>query len=497
MSKIKTRKIEEITIRFGLLVCIFFVICIFVTIVSTQQAEALSAYEDLFERQYGYSTDCAACHIRGGGSQSTTFGRDFQKAGASLETFQRIAQDDSDGDGFSNLVEIKSRSNPGDSQSTPKNPGDWLSGVEQEEPAGEFSLDTESPQEEKASKGKGLSLGPITNINFGGLLDLRYMIADTDAGNVVIHVNELVISANVTDNISLLVEQLLPTSELISLVGDDHGFAAAIISNIPLLPVGTALKIGRYRFKYGVDARLDAPANPMYPLVRKNLGFISDLGIEISGFFGPVSYYASVLNGPDHLETPLNNAEDEREAEEDMNQAPGIIIVPIRNNSKPVAIRLSTELPGSFELGLSYFEGNSWPYMNGMHAVGAHTPGGVIDRSRLLFKRRYTADMSYRLWKLDLLGEANLGKDHVDNTRLDIHGYYGRVDYNVLPRKLILSGQYDFWDDGLKTGDEHTFSGCVTYYISNQVFIRGVYAYQKLKDNPRPNIATVQLYLPY
>ena len=61
----------------------------------------------------------------------------------------------------------------------------------------------------------------------------------------MIHVNELVVSANVTDNISLLLEQLLPTSELISLVGDDHGFATALVSNLPYLPAGTALKIGR------------------------------------------------------------------------------------------------------------------------------------------------------------------------------------------------------------------------------------------------------------
>ena len=100
-----------------------------------------------------------------------------------------------------------------------------------------------------------MNLGPISNINFGGLLDLRYIASsDNKAGNLVIHVNELVVSANVTDNISLLLEQLLPTSELISLVGDDHGFATALVSNLPYLPAGTALKIGRYRFKYGVDA---------------------------------------------------------------------------------------------------------------------------------------------------------------------------------------------------------------------------------------------------
>jgi len=447
------------------------------------RVQALPAYDRLFKQQYQYSTNCAACHMRGGGSQNTGYGRDFLGAGANLEAFDRIAKMDSDGDSFANLDEIQARSNPGDSRSTPDNPGEWLGAADQpaqeaqkspEPEKGTFDLD----QKEPAADTKGLSVGPITNINFGGLLDLRYIASDGDAPNLMIHVNELVVSANVTDNISLLLEHLLPTTKLTSLVEDDHGFANAIITNIPLLPVGTALKIGRYRFKYGVDARLDAPANPLYPLVRKNLGFISDLGIELSGFFGPVTYNASMLNGPDHLEVPS--------------------IVPIRNNSKPVAIRLAGELPGGLETGVSYFEGRSWPYMNGMHMEGAHAPGGVVDKSRLVFKRRLTADMAYRIWRLDILGEGNYGMDYADGMRATVQGYYGRIDFSLLPRRLVLSGQYDFWDDGLaETGDEHTLSGAVTYYMTSQVLIRAAYAYERLKGNPRPNTGTLQLYLPF
>ncbi|MEK7398895.1 MAG: hypothetical protein AAB116_18330, partial [Candidatus Poribacteria bacterium] len=368
---------------------------------------------------------------------------------------------------------------------------------------GKNQLDFDSPKTEKSSAGKGLSIGPVSNINFGGLLDLRYIASsDNKAGNLVIHVNEFVVSANVTDNISLLLEQLLPTSELVSLVGDDHGFAIALISNLPYLPVGTALKVGRYRFKYGVDARLDAPSNPLYPLVRRNLGFISDLGIELSGFLGPVSYYASMLNGPDHLEIPIvdtsADTSNDHESDNEMKGSLGTNIVPIDNSSKPIAIRLTTELPGSLELGFSYFEGFSWSYMNGLHVVGAHAPGGPVDKSSMLFKRRYAIDGSYRFWKFDLLGEANLGQDFMGEMRADIQGYYGRIDFNLLPRKLILSTQYDLWDDGLEdTGDEHTISGALTYYLNNQVFIRFAYAYQKLNNSPRPNIGTVQFYLPY
>ena len=143
--------------------------------------------------------------------------------------------------------------------------------------------------------------------------------------------------------------------------------------------------------------RIDAPSNPLYPLVRRNLGIISDLGIELSGFLGPVSYYASVLNGPDHLEIPIANASNDHESDNGMKRSLGTNIVPIDNSSKPIAIRLTTELPGSLELGLSYFEGFSWSYMNGLHVVGAHAPGGPVDKSSMLFKRRYTVDGAYRL----------------------------------------------------------------------------------------------------
>jgi hypothetical protein len=274
-----------------------------------------------------------------------------------------------------------------------------------------------------------------------------------------------------------------------SLVEDDHGFSNAIITNIPLLPVGTALKIGRYRFKYGVDARLDAAANPLYPLVRRNLGFISDLGIELSGFFGPVTYNASMLNGPDHLEVPIVTVSGD---------LMGTTIVPIANNSKPVSIRLAGALPGGLETGVSYFEGRSWPYVNGMHMEGAHAPGGAVDKSSLVFKRRVTADLAYRIWKLNILGEGNYGRDYADGRNATVQGYYGRIDYSLLPRRLVLTGQYDVWDDGLAmTGDEHTLSGEVTYYMTSQVFIRVAYAYEELKGSPRPNTGTLQLYLPF
>ena len=136
--------------------------------------------------------------------------------------------------------------------------------------------------------------------------------------------------------------------------------------------------------------------------------------------------------------------------------------------------------------------------MNGFHAMEIHAPGGIINRSRMVFKRRYTADASYNFWKFDLLGEVTFGQDYLGKSRADVRGYYGRVDFSLIPQKVLLSGQYDIWDDGrTQTEDEHTLSGALTYYLNNQAFVRAAYTYLKFKDNPNPNIGTIQLYLPY
>jgi len=362
----------------------------------------------------------------------------------------------------------------------------------------EGGLDLEAPQLETPPSEEGLQVGPISNINFGGLLDVRYVLPSTTAGSMVIHVNELVITANVTDNISLLLEQLLPTSDMESLVGDDHGFATALISGLPLLPTGTAIKIGRYRFKYGIDAQLDSPANPVYSLVRKNLGFISDKGIELSGFFGPVSYYISALNGPDHVEKSAYDKE---------GHPIGVIKDSISNNSKPIALRLSAEPLRSLKTGLSYFEGVSWQYVNrmetmgehaGMEAAGKHAFGGVVDRSAVIFKRRYTADASYRFWKLDFLGEYTRGQDFLGRRRANVTGYYFRTDFSLFPNKFTLLAQYDFWDDGRdKTLNEDALSFAATYYLKSQVFLRIAYLYNQLREKEMDNIVVTQLYFPY
>ncbi len=92
---------------------------------------ALPAYRRLWERKYKYKTSCALCHAKGGGSERTGYGHDFQRFGMTPGAFKAIENRDSDGDSFKNLDEILAKSNPGDSRSTPDDPTDWLKRIEE------------------------------------------------------------------------------------------------------------------------------------------------------------------------------------------------------------------------------------------------------------------------------------------------------------------------------------------------------------------------------
>lgn len=351
-------------------------------------------------------------------------------------------------------------------------------------------FDFESPElAAPLVKEEGLRVGPVSNINFGGLLDMRYIVPEGSAGGMVIHVDELVITANIGDNISLLAEQLLPTSVLESVVGDDHGFVYATIANLPGLPLGTALRVGRFRLKYGIDATIDAPANPVYPLVRKNLGFISDKALELAGFIGPIDYTIAVADGPDHIESTVYD---------DKGNPIGRINQEITNDSKPLVVRISGNVFSNFNLGLSHFRGESWQYINGMAGAGKHAFGGMVDRSTIIYKKRTTIDLAYRLWKLDLLAEYNQGEDFLAGKNPKVKGYYLRTDYAILPGQLGLLFQYDFWDDGRTgTNNEDSISMALTWYIIEQAFVRVAYTYNQLKNEDRKNTGVVQLYLPF
>ena len=92
-------------------------------------SHALPSFQRLWERKYGYKTSCMLCHSKGGGSQLSAYGEDFQRFGMNPKAFELIEKRDSDNDGFSNIVEIKAKSNPGDPRSTPEKPTEWLSQI--------------------------------------------------------------------------------------------------------------------------------------------------------------------------------------------------------------------------------------------------------------------------------------------------------------------------------------------------------------------------------
>lgn len=367
-----------------------------------------------------------------------------------------------------------------------------------------FDFDNPNLDKPQESKNKtDLSLGAFGGLNFGLLFDVRYMMAGNNAPGTLVHVNELNITGNIGDNISLLAEQLLPTSRLAGSedqIGDDHGFVYAIFSNVPLLPAGTAFKIGRFRFKWGIDAVLDAPTNPIYPLTRKNLGFVTDKGVELSGFFGDLDYTLGLADGPEHLEVVVNDS---------MGNEAGVVNKSVKNNSMPLIARLSTKFWSS-KLGVSYFDGKSWAYTNFMghmpnNSIRTRHAGGMADRSMLYDRQHGAIDYFVKWEKFDLALEYSKGTDRdlEMNKRYKTTGYFSRVDYTIKPQSLALQLQYDQYDDG-RPGimDEKSLSAGLQIYIHDQAFIRLGYMHNRLGLSSNDahgmvdNIGFTQFYLP-
>jgi len=94
---------------------------------SSSPAYALPAYLDQFNTQYGTAgtvlDTCRLCHSSAspGTTDLNPYGTAFRNSGHNFVTIEPL---DSDGDGFSNIVEINARSFPGDPSSTPTTPSD-------------------------------------------------------------------------------------------------------------------------------------------------------------------------------------------------------------------------------------------------------------------------------------------------------------------------------------------------------------------------------------
>ncbi|MBS1985397.1 MAG: hypothetical protein JST16_14625 [Bdellovibrionales bacterium] len=334
-----------------------------------------------------------------------------------------------------------------------------------------------------AKKDEGANLGPLSNINFGGALDMRLYLpkpgGPTDAhlgmGYFDIHVSELFLTTNIGDHISVLAEQLLVTSPMGNTIGQDHGFVYAIFSSIPGLPENMAIKVGRTRFKFGIDARLDSPANPLRSPVYQTLGTITDKGIELSGYTGFLEWSLGVANGVDSVDREVMS----------MNGEEAMVATDVRNGSKPVYARLSAEPVDGVSFGLSGFTGKTYPvYSHYGFAMHDMIFNGHTDNSRLIYKNRGAVDGKFKLSsRWDLSAEYAFGTDRDEGQSYSIRNYYTRLDYRIIPQKFTVQLQYNYFDDGRDISiiegrpykDSGVFGFGLTWYVTDQSWIRATY----------------------
>lgn len=364
-------------------------------------------------------------------------------------------------------------------------------------PEGDFEFDFSSPDLELGGGDDFAEEESSGGINFGGTLDSRFRAFDNgDVPGSTVHINELVLTTNIGENISFLGEWLLQSSDFVNNVGDDHGFAYAIFSNLPKLPKNSAIKVGRFRMKYGIDAVSDAPLNPLYTQIKKNIGFASDLGMEFEGYNDKLGleYTLAVMNGPDNVRTQVRNADGSAGAFQKESKT---------NNSLPVITRLSREFESlnGMRIGASYFDGRSWAFVNGLSLKqNARGPvginGGAVDGTQFVYKRHGSVDFSYQseLLRTNFTGEFTVGKDWMADATATVRGYYLRADKTLIPNKLDLQIQGDYWDDGRRaTNDGYNVGIGLKYKLTDVAFLRGTYAY----NNKYADDYVLQVYLPF
>ena len=501
-----------------------FLICvmvIFSTIIAGQSVYALPAFYKMFKSKYKWRSGCNVCHFsKKGGDSPNPYGRAFLHNGMNLSTFTRIEKTDSDKDGFSNIAELIARSYPGDPESTPKNVESSTEESESEEGLDfedddVFSFDAVDSTE--GSDGSDFLGGAFGNLVFGGALDIRRitrgqdLIPDRmnwDSGTTLIHVAEFVVTTSVGDHVSILGEQLLTTSPLGTQVADDHGFVYAILTGLPVLPKGASLKIGRFRHGFGIDTKSDAAANPLYNIVRKNIGFITDRGIQLNGFVGPVSYTFSLADGPDSLRT-VTDGTISTGIRIGPHGSGGGVLKPIRNNSPPVFAHVNFTLPvfgKRFWLGASYFDGNSYPF---------DPIRGDVNPSTLLYKRRFGLATSFKVWKVDFAAEWVRGRDtHLlkylsipippDDRSAAVEGFYIHTEI-PLSESLDIRLKYDVWNPNTDLFSSYAFErepeeqvwstlgGALTWHFSEGALARIVYQVNNVEKSTRGAVIVPQL----
>ncbi len=493
-----------------LFICVMVLFC---TLIADQSVHALPAFYKMFKTKYKWTGGCNVCHFsKKGGDSPNPYGRAFLHNGMNMSTFTRIENMDSDKDGFSNIKELIARSYPGDAASTPENveTSNELSESDEDidlDDDNVFSFDDADVSEDTG--GSDFLGGAFGDLVFGGALDIRRITRgkdlfpdreNWDSGTTLIHVAEFVVTTSIGDHVSVLGEQLLTTSPLGTQVADDHGFVYAILTGLPVLPKGASLKVGRFRHGFGIDTKSDAAANPLYNLVRKNIGFISDRGLQLNGFVGPVSYVVSLADGPDSLRT-VTEGTVAKGIQIGPHGSGGGILKPIRNNSPPVFVHLNGTLPvfgKRIWLGGSYFDGNSYPF---------NPINGDVNPSTLVYKRRAGFATSFKLWRLDFAAEWVRGRDTqllkylyipipTEDRNASVEGYYLHAEL-PLSETLDVRLKYDVWNPNttkfntftFNRGDEDqvwsTLGGALTWHFSEGALARIVYQINNVEKPTR------------
>lgn len=494
---------------------------LFSTIIVSQSAYALPAFYKMFKSKYKWRSGCNVCHFsKKGGDSPNPYGRAFLHNGMNLSTFTRIEKTDSDKDGYSNIAELIARSYPGDAESTPEN---VESSNEQSESDVELDIEDddvfsfEDMDAVEDSGGSDFLGGAFGNLIFGGALDIRRITrgqdlipdkSNWDSGTTLIHVAEFVVTTSIGDHVSILGEQLLTTSPLGTQVADDHGFVYAILTGLPILPKGASLKVGRFRHGFGIDTKSDAAANPLYNLVRKNIGFISDRGLQLNGFIGPVSYVLSLADGPDSLRKVTDGT-----VSTGIRIGPhgsgGGVLKPIRNNSPPVFAHVNGTLPvfgKRFWLGASYFDGNSYPF----NAIN-----GDVNPSTLVYKRRFGLATSFKVWKFDFAGEWVRGRDTQllkyltipippEERDATVEGFYVHTEV-PLSETLDIRLKYDVWNPNRELFSSYAFErepeeqvwstlgAALTWHFAEGALARIVYQVNNAEKSTRSAMIVPQL----
>ncbi len=315
-------------------------------------------------------------------------------------------------------------------------------------------LNFDEPQVAAAESTSKFSLD---NVTVGGAVDWRLSYQNgAERPVAMLHVTELVLTAAVGPHVSVSAEQLLLTSENETVVGQDHGFVTISLVQLPFLPDGMNVKLGRFRGKFGLDAQTDSPANIFPSQVVRSNGFASDVGVQLDYVVGNFEAILETFNGADYLDTDTGKKA-------------------IATPGWPTQVRLTWQPSAAAIIGVSGFSGHSWNTMGMPTMFHMSELGTMVDRSQVIRRERFALDASWRTGPWKIMAEAIGGKDHGRNEHAShvttqgdnsVQGFLARTDldtgviFGSVRHKVAV--QWDQWRDQTHEDTVGFLSGAFT-----------------------------------